>query len=519
VVVIAAAMAMLGIVTGTSAGAVPSATKPVHGGTLTVINGSDHSTGWDPIRLQGIPRLDETPMAPAIYDTLFYEDAKTHEIKGRLATSIDPSDGFRVWTMKLQPNVMFSDKTPFNAEAVQYNWQRIMDPANRALAATAAAGIQTLDVVDPLTLRITLKQPDANFNRRVTYSLGSIASPTALKSEGANFGSNPVGAGPFVLKEWIRDSQYTFERNPSYWRSGRPYLDRLVVKVIVDDPARFNTMDAGGANIYQTGDPPHARLGQQAGYKLVTIPSNGGGEVVLMNNSRPPFNDVRVRQAVQLAIDRVQYNKAARGGFPDLVMNTLDEPSSPYYDANLKVPDTNLKKAQQLIDQVVAETGKPIEFTYSVYAIGLYTTAAEQIQAQLARLKNITMKVDAANPIEVVRRQTTGEYEAASSSIRWQDPAIDLPTQFMSTSTLNFLRYNNPEVDAALNQLTSATDAKAKKAAHVAVLEHVVKDSPMAWLGRFRIWYVMDRTVQGWNGYYDNRVNLDDVWLANTSRK
>src|SRR5262249_44824836 len=172
------------------------------------------------------------------------------------------------------------------------------------------------------------KAPDPNWNQTVAAKIAWIGSPTAIKAMGTGFGLKPVGAGPFVLQEWVRDSQYTFVRNPNYWEKGHPYLDSLIFKIITDANAAYNTFKTGGANLFYLYDPTVAALVKQDGYKVVTWIPNGGGQTLTMNNSKPPFNDVRARNAIDMALDRKQFNQTQRFSSKEFMMTTVDRPGS-----------------------------------------------------------------------------------------------------------------------------------------------------------------------------------------------
>ena len=117
-----------------------------------------------------------------------------------------------MWTLTLRPGVKFSDGTPYDAAAVEFNWAR--DKASTSALAGAAGLIKSMKVVSPTTLQVTLVAPDSSFNRTVAQQLLFIASPAAIKKEGASFGTHPVGAGPFILNSWVRNSQKSFARQP-----------------------------------------------------------------------------------------------------------------------------------------------------------------------------------------------------------------------------------------------------------------------------------------------------------------
>ena len=139
-----------------------------------------------------------------------------------------------MWTLKLRPNIKFTDGTPFDAAAVKFNWQRLQDPNQRALLAAKANQMQSMDVIDTTTLRITLKEKNAQFPNSVVL-MSFIGSPTAIQQRGNQFAGNPVGAGSFQFKSWVRNSALTLVRNPNYWNAPLPYLDQIVFKPVSEE--------------------------------------------------------------------------------------------------------------------------------------------------------------------------------------------------------------------------------------------------------------------------------------------
>jgi peptide/nickel transport system substrate-binding protein len=340
-----------------------------------------------------------------------------------------------------------------------------------------------------------------------------------VKSLGATaFGLKPVGAGPFLLKEWIQQSSATFVSNPNYWEKGKPYLDTLVIKQVPDDTQRYNTMTTGGGDVTLEGTYQNIQQFRQQPNKwnIYQTPGNGGGWAMGMNTQAPPFNDVRVRQALSLAIDSAELVRRANVGGDDAVITTVDRKGTPFYDPNLKLPKSDPAAAQKLIDQYVADNGgKPVQFTYLAFPTPALTRVTETIQSTLStKLKNVDMKVEVLAASEVVNRYRVGNYQAATFGVRWVEPAIDVANAFLSTSGLNFFKYNNPAVDTAARQLLVAPDVKTKQQAHETINENVLNDAPIIWLYRFQIFSVADKSiVKNWNLYYDVRPLLDQVWV------
>jgi peptide/nickel transport system substrate-binding protein len=520
---IAAIVAAAGLVatgTGAAGASTQAAAKPRQGGTLTFLKQTEAPAyGWDPVKFQGTQSAFETPQAFAIFDALFYEDPATLRLVPRLGLSFTSTDAGTTWTLKLRPDVKFSDGTDFNADAVQFNWQRAQNPANMpsTLGGPVAAQIQTMTVVDPLTLRVMLKSPDPNWNRRVAEKQAWIGSPTALRASATAFATKPVGAGPFILKDWVRDSQYTFARNPNYWEKGQPYLDQLVVKLVPDDTTALNTVRSGAANVQMTYDPTIAAQGKQSGFKVAAMASNGGGWSILFNTAKAPFNDVRVRQAINMAIDRQAFNTNRRNGDTSMLMTTTDAPGTPFYDPTVRMPKYDLAGAQKLIDAVVAETGKPVQFTLTYFNTAQYIVQdAQYLSAQLSKLKNLEITQEPLGASAVVAKYSPGAFQAVLNvnQARWNEPAIDVVNLFQSTSSGNISRYSNPTVDAALNQLVTAADQKTREQLVHTAMAQIVKDAPMAWYTRTPSFAVLDKSVRGYDIYFDQIPLSDGLWAA-----
>jgi peptide/nickel transport system substrate-binding protein len=504
----------------TGSGAASAAAKPKSGGTLSFLFNTE-PPGLDPAQLREVPNISPAMAAVAIFDELVYTDPTTLKVKPKIATALTTSDKGTTWTLKLRPNVQFSDGTPYDAAAVQYNWQRIADPANKAAFAQYAQEIATYNVQDPQTLQVTLKAPDPLWDQWVARALSTIGSPTALKANPTGFSSKPVGAGPYLLKDWVRGNTMTLVRNPNYWQKGKPYIDEIDLKNVNDDAARYNTLTSGAAQIALDGAAQNIRQYRASGkYNVVNTPTNGGGYALIMNMTRAPFNDIRVRQALSLVLDSKELVQRADAGDNTTVIKTVDEKFSPYYDPKLTLPKSNVAEAQKLIDSYVADNGgKPVEFQYLALNVPTHVRIATAIQAMISsKLKNVNMSIDIQEPVTGVPRYTSGNYQATLNDARWTDPALDMPSRFLSTSALNYMKYSNPTVDAALKELTSTTDQKQKLQAQQTVIQNVLKDVPVIWLIRFQTYYAVDKAaVKDFNMFFELRPMIENVWLANKS--
>ena len=187
---------------------------PKKGGKLTYAMNTEVPS-LDPA-LCGVTASTSIP----IFGTLLRQDPDKNEFVGQMADSFTTSDG-KAWTLKLREGVKFSDGTAFDAEAVAFNWDRIKDPKTLSPAARVTKDM-TWKVVDPTTVSVTLKSTNYQFPWQLAKGLSMIGSPAAIKAAGADVGNKPVGAGPFTLKKWTRNSQIEYSRNPAYFETGLP---------------------------------------------------------------------------------------------------------------------------------------------------------------------------------------------------------------------------------------------------------------------------------------------------------
>jgi ABC-type transport system substrate-binding protein len=319
-----------------------------------------------------------------------------------------------------------------------------------------------------------------------------------------------------MLTEWLAGDHETYVRNPNYWEKGRPYLDGMTHKFILDDTARYNTLKTTPGSIDIQKDPVLVPQATSDGYPVIQLGANGGGWALQFNTTTPPFNDVRVRQAVELAIDNAQFNQIRRSGDKKLMFGTLDAPGTPFYDQSITVPKVNLAAAQKLVDAVVAQTGKPIQFTILTYTSAYILNDVTALQAQISKLKNVSVALDVEQSTAVQKAFALGQFQAFPITVRWNEPAVDMVNSFLSTGPTNYGHYNNSTVDTALNQLKTATDQKTRVQLVHSVEQQVLKDVPDAFYTRFPSITIPDKTIKGLTMYYPQNFLSDQIWISGT---
>jgi ABC-type transport system substrate-binding protein len=274
------------------------AQAPVVGGTLTFAAGADPDS-LDPQNTQSNPGEQVNRM---MYENLVRFNTKM-QIEPALAESWTQSADGLTWTFKLRKGVRFHDGTPFDAKAVKYFFDRVLGDEKPFKASLYTPFVQGAQVVDDHTVRVTLKQPFAAFLFRLAHSAGGIVSPAAQQKWGKDLTLHPVGTGPFKFVEWVKSDHVALARNDAYW-GGRPRLDRVVVKTVREDSARVLMLEAGDADLILNIPPEDIpRLRADPRFAIASIPTARALYVVI-NVKKKPFDDMRVRQALNYAVNR-----------------------------------------------------------------------------------------------------------------------------------------------------------------------------------------------------------------------
>lgn len=427
------------------------------GGTLTYAYAVDATT-LDPIGIRDASNsLDNGSRAFAIYDALFALNPDTGALIPRLADSIESSSDGTTQTLKLHPGVKFSDGTPLDAEAVKFNWERLQDPANNALAAAYANRISDMKVVDDDTLTFTSKPATTQFGKLIARYFPFIGSPTAIKSEGTDFGTHPVGAGPFVVKNWIQGSELDLVPNKHYWE-GAPKLDKLVMRFVPDPQQRAQGLQTGEINLID-GAP---QLFKQAdpSNKQYTWQSQGPTWMG-MNANKAPFDNPIAVEAMKTAIDASVYASQFLGEPADSYFSH----SSPYFAKSGVFPKYDPKKTQQLLDQYAAQTGKPL--TFDIMTPSSYTSTAEGLQTLLSVYKNIKVGIRPMDGSTNLTAELSGDWQAGVFGAIFTDPYPEMHEQLVTGSGRNFTNVSNPKLDAVLHDAELSTSEKQRKADYV----------------------------------------------------
>lgn len=484
--------------------------EPRDGGVLVM--GTDREAiGFD-------PTSQNTNMAAlAVFDSLLKLNPDGVP-EPYLAESMESADGGLTWRMGLREGVRFSDGTPLDAAAVVLNVQRHIDkPASPGFR--YASQIATMTAVDPLTVEFVLNAASGAFPAAFALNftagnLGAILSPAAIAQYGDQIASNPVGAGPFVLTSWTRDSRMELTKNPDYWQPGLPHLDGLEFRPLPDTESRYASIENGDVDLIFGGYHTELLRGLDNPNLVAYYGPGHGAEFVYFNHDQAPFDDHRMREAFVRGIDldalaatqfRGQMERAT-GWFGDESEYQTPEAAAAW-------PAFDLERAKALVAEYVAEGGSAT-VAYKTTNAPNRVAFAEFLQAQMAAV-GITLEPQffdlAQYSSSVVQSR---DFQVAG----WVGGPVDAPYpstgNYLGTGgNANYGNYSNPEVDAALAQAAATTDEAERTRLYQQVQLLTNQDIPVAYYSRGYLSTIAKPEVKGVVRYLTRDMFLATTWL------
>jgi peptide/nickel transport system substrate-binding protein len=455
-----------------------TASGPVSGGSMTIIDGSDLKT-WSPFTTNttfpGSP-MDELD---AVYGVLVWQNVND-QIVGDMAESLTTTDNI-TWTLKLRPNLKFTDGTAFNAAAVKFNYDWA---ANPTWGATSQAWIASWDpgikVVDATTLTIKLPAANADFATQIANLAPFIASPKALGAASTLAAIKPVGAGAFKLLSWDPGVNATVVRNPGYWDQPRPYLNSIIFVDIAATPSRIATVVQGEATMmagypYQWGSQDTS-----PGVTDTEIPMQGLFYGYL-NTAKGFFSNPQARRFLYEAVNPLEvmaaFTQVSTGyGAP----TTYFSSASPYYDSSLTFPKYNATAAQALLSQIKA-SGVPM----SVQIVSTVEPDTERLGGYIAQALStygITVTqtyIDQTILVQRCQSQLAFDICIPGGALVFNGPEPYSSQLFSPNGTLNMSGYNSSAMNTALAATQSATGKTALFNAWQSVQKTLMQDLPI----------------------------------------
>ncbi|MBO0711924.1 MAG: hypothetical protein J2P47_11670 [Acetobacteraceae bacterium] len=476
--------------------------------TLTVGLETD-IPGFDPLKV-GVFDTAALSAAALIFDTLTTRD-ETGVAEPRLAQSWSASPDLKTWTFKLRPGIRFQDGTPLNAQAVAWNYARQKDPANHCRCAFYIQGINSVQAADDLTVVFHLRDPSAELPILLALpsSNSVIQSPTAISKRGDDYNRNPVGTGPFVVKSWTAGDRMVLERNPDYWDKSRIRLDRMVLRPLPDSQSRFASLLAGETDLVWADEYEAdniAKAEHDPALQVLTYVGSGAS-VYAFNTKADPFQDVRVRQALVMALDRRLMSEALTNGLSRPATNPYgggswvqcqDDGALPYDPAKAKA--------------LLAEYGKPVAFKMLVTATPR-GRAVGQVLQQLWKRIGADMTIDQVDQTTIPPRAFSHQFQLTPwRIIDLADPDPQMYANFHTASPVNLAQYSNPELDRLLEDARSAADRTRRIDDYCAISRLINHEATWFWTFQNTYYALAKKTVHGVPKMFSGLIDVSGAW-------
>lgn len=517
--------------------------QPKQGGTLVVALPGD-ITRTDPALIDD--SNSSYVMEQVMEGLVALKPGTTSEVVPALAESWTVSPDGKTYTFKLRKGVKFHDGTDFDAEAVKFNYDRwknfpseLQDYSYYAGAVFGGYGdtsnIASVDVVDPSTVSITLKQPNSSFLLAQTLTVFAISSPTALRAGKADNtetdvskiayaqGGPPamVGTGPFKFKEWVVGDHVTVERNPDYWnKDAVPYLDAIVFRPVAEEAQRLNGLASGELDFAQTIAPVDVAT-IKANPELQVIDRGESCNIaqISMNHKYTPVNNKTIREAIAYAVNKQYLIDTFYAGLAVPADNWM--PLNTLYAKPLNLPTYDPEKAKQLI----AESGVKdltIDFYYPSDVTRPYMPDPKGIfEAITSDLEAVGFKIvphtEPWRP-DYLDHEYAGNYEMwlLGWTCDWAGPDNFLKTAFfgyVKGEPSTEFAYKNDELDKTMNEALAATDEATAKALWEKAQDLIRADMPTVPLVNSTPPAAARADVKGFVGSGNLTEFFNTVWL------
>jgi peptide/nickel transport system substrate-binding protein len=451
-------------------------------------------------------------VATTVYDTLTKPDADG-EIQPYLAESVEPNEDFTQWTIKVREGVTFHDGSPLDAQVVANNldaYRGAYEGRNPALFAFVFQNIESVEVVDPLTVQVNMATPWTAFDWFLWGSNRVGILGQAQLDDAETCGTNLIGTGPFQLENWTVNEEFVASKNPNYWQTDEagtqlPYLDSITYVPIPEIASRGNALESGQVDVLHTSDTEQIAqrlqpLADSDEIKLLATDAYGEVNYLMLNTSTAPFDNKNARLAVAHALDRQLLidvrgggiGQVADGPFREDVIGYVDDPGFPQYDVEL---------ARQFAQAYEDETGQPLEFSYTFVSTESGQLTAQEIQTQLADA-GITINLDpAGDQATTINKALTGDFQA----LGWRNhPGADPDSQYnwwAAGSPVNFGRIDDPELQRLLDEGRSAPPGDEREGIYQDLVRRFAEEVHNVWTST-TVWAIAaEPNVQNLLGY------------------
>lgn len=446
-------------------------------------------------------------------DKLFDIDSKLN-IVPQLATGYEWADPTHL-VIHLRDGVTFQDGEPFNADAVKFKLTRDLT-AKGSMRRGEVSSIDSIEVIDPLTVRLTLKAPASQLLAQLTDRAGIMISPKAAQAAGEQFGTHPVCAGPFSFDSRVAQDRIVLKRYPGYWDAGRIHFDQVVYSPNPNSAVRLANLQAGALDLVEYVLPTDVAAVQKDPKLAISVSDSLAYTGITINTDSGPAaktalgQSALVRQAFELGLDREALIQVVYSGMYAATAQA-NPASSPYYVSDIKPPARDPGKALALLRQAGVAT--PVPVTLTITNGSDIQQAGEVIQA-MEKEAGFDVKLKAMEFASSLQAAYAGDFQAYM--IGWSgraDPDGNMWQMLHTGGTFNYGHYTNTGVDAALDGARTVADVADRRAFYAKVWTQERADLPLIYLWSGKNVVGLKKALTGFVPVPDGLIRVQDLAL------
>jgi peptide/nickel transport system substrate-binding protein len=401
-----------------------------------------------------------------VYDALMTFDFETNEFVPRLAESLESNDDFTVWTLKLRDDITYSDGTALDAQMVADNMDRYLEPGVRNTSGGFMTTIESKEAIDPLTLEVTLSEPWSEFGLVFADEPGLVVNLNAIGADAQAFGAQPpdaAGVGPYVVERNVPGEELVMTARQDYW-DGPVCIETLRFVFVPGAQATYDAFRSNDVNVAFLRDDPVITTAIDAGAENFFIEQQAGGGFVINHREGRPGADIKVREAIGLAVDIDVINDRAFNGDMS-VYKALVAPDSRLYSDAVEEMATDLEAARTALDEAKANG-----YDGQIDVLCANAPPAPETSLALeALLESVGFDVNVTNipTSDQIGQVIAGDYDVACWGMN-AGPETGMTSfnrNLRSDSPSNRQGYGNPAMDDALDALFAAPDDEARQEA------------------------------------------------------
>ncbi|WP_042457114.1 ABC transporter substrate-binding protein [Neobacillus dielmonensis] len=416
-------------------------------------------------------------------------------VEPAIAEKYQVSDDGLVYTFTLRDEVKFHNGDPVTVKDVKYSFDRLMGTGTGQPLSSDFVNVEAVETPDDKTVVMKLKKPDSTFIYRLTAEQAAIIP----ESNDANQNTKPIGTGSFKFVEYNPENNLIIEKNKDYWKKDVPYLDKVTFVFQSDNQSALLSLQGGQLDL--TDIPAHQKAEVEKNFTIIEQENNS---VFLLgfNNEKKPFSDLKVRQAINYAINKDEIIEGAFSGYATKLGSNLSPIMGKYYKKGLEdYYPANVEKAKQLLAEAGYPDGFKTTLTISSHA-ELYSDAAQIAVEQLKKV-GITAEikvVEWAKWLEDVYGKR--DYEMTMIDFTGKLDPYKILSRYVSTNkSSNLMNFNNAEFDKLMADVVLETDEAKQIAMYQQAQEILTKQAAAVFIADYKTLWGMNPKVEGFKSY------------------